>query len=322
MRPTVLHVEDDPYLATFVQTAFRRLGFGGTLIRAETVRTGLAAARRCHQDGIGPDLVLVDLQLPDGTGLDLVRQVRSSPYLSSTPVIVLSGQEDPETVGLAYALGANCFVSKNSKDNSILESLELLYDFWLKEALLPGPGATPRGVVEVAIKLRHRAAEIYGQLAHHFVAEPAIARFWLNLFLHEENFANLLTFFSGQWDDRELPPDLLGRLRDSQERRRVNLEQVHARLDEDPFPTNREALLLVAKMTKHYDASGVSESLATLFAKGPVMAQAIADLLARHWIALAERFEQEQDCPDLLRTAGDLRRRLESIAKHNPPPSG
>jgi len=84
MRPTVLHVEDDPYVAAFVQTAFRRLGFGGTLIRAESVRDGLAAAQKCHRDEIGPDLVLVDLQLADGTGLDLVRQVRSSPYLIGT----------------------------------------------------------------------------------------------------------------------------------------------------------------------------------------------------------------------------------------------
>ncbi len=108
MKITILHVEDDPSLAKLVRVAFQSLGFHGNMLTADRVENALAllAERARHHQPV--DLILSDMQLPDGTGLDVVREVRADPYWHLTPVLVLSGEIAPGVVNEAYALGANC----------------------------------------------------------------------------------------------------------------------------------------------------------------------------------------------------------------------
>jgi two-component system response regulator RegX3 len=101
-RRRILLVEDESSISEPLAAALGREGFVPTV--AETVADGL---QRFRSDR--PDLVLLDVMLPDGDGKDLLRQIRAE---SRTPVVMLTarGQETDKVVGLE--LGADDYVVK------------------------------------------------------------------------------------------------------------------------------------------------------------------------------------------------------------------
>jgi DNA-binding response OmpR family regulator len=99
----VLVVDDEgDFLATY-ERLLRRHGF--LVIVAATRADGVAAVVRER-----PDLVISDLRLPDGSGLDVVRAARSMPEPPS--VIVVTGYPSAETRQAALAAGATIFLAK------------------------------------------------------------------------------------------------------------------------------------------------------------------------------------------------------------------
>ena len=101
-KRTILLVEDEESITTPLAEALERDGFRAEV--AHTVADGLAKGR-----AVRPDLVLLDIGLPDGSGLDVCRELRAS---SSVPIIILSarGEEADRVVGLE--LGADDYVVK------------------------------------------------------------------------------------------------------------------------------------------------------------------------------------------------------------------
>lgn len=101
-QPVALIVEDEPNIRRFVRLALE--GEGWSVHDATTVKQGLidAGTRR-------PDLVVLDLGLPDGDGLDFLRDLRG---WSSVPVIVLSARGAEEDKIAALDSGADDYLSK------------------------------------------------------------------------------------------------------------------------------------------------------------------------------------------------------------------
>ncbi|WP_420224668.1 two-component system response regulator KdpE [Pigmentiphaga litoralis] len=100
--PTAIVIEDEPQIRRFVRAALE--GEGWSVVEADTVRRGLIdiGTRR-------PDLVIVDLGLPDGDGAELIRDVRN---WSSVPVIVLSARADETDKVKALDAGADDYLVK------------------------------------------------------------------------------------------------------------------------------------------------------------------------------------------------------------------
>ncbi|HEX7796234.1 MAG TPA: response regulator, partial [Vicinamibacterales bacterium] len=117
---TVLHVEDDELLAEAVRAAFEAFGFRGTYLAAHSVQE----AKLLLTTPAGPtvNLILSDMNLPDGTGLDVVRTVRSNPSRASVPIVILSGDTDPRAVDQSYVLGANAYIGKSERGRSLGET--------------------------------------------------------------------------------------------------------------------------------------------------------------------------------------------------------
>ncbi len=99
---TVLIVEDEKEIRRFLRTALE--GESLRVYDADTLQRGLieAATRK-------PDLVILDLGLPDGDGIDFIRDFRQ---WSQTPVIVLSARSDEEAKIAALDAGADDYLSK------------------------------------------------------------------------------------------------------------------------------------------------------------------------------------------------------------------
>jgi two-component system invasion response regulator UvrY len=112
----VLLVEDHPIV---------RAGVGRLLqerpqmqvIEAETAAAGLAAV-----GAQAPELVILDLNLPDARGLDVLKEIKGQ---SNSPrVIIFSMYEEPAFISAAMEAGAAAYVSKNDDPDALLEALD------------------------------------------------------------------------------------------------------------------------------------------------------------------------------------------------------
>jgi two-component system, OmpR family, KDP operon response regulator KdpE len=130
----VLVIDDDPHVRRFLRTALT--GHGHVVHEAGTVADGLAAVAR-HQ----PAVILLDLGLPDGDGLAVVRAVRPD---SSVPVIVLSarGQEGDKVAALDA--GADDYLTKPFGTGELMARIRVA----LRRAGAV-PGASAPDVIEV-----------------------------------------------------------------------------------------------------------------------------------------------------------------------------
>ena len=84
-----------------------------------------------------PDLILLDLNMPDLNGFEFLRIVKKDPRFIQIPVIVLSGTEDPENINECYQLGANCFIQKPNDITKFKQVVAVINEFWLGIATLP-----------------------------------------------------------------------------------------------------------------------------------------------------------------------------------------
>jgi two-component system phosphate regulon response regulator PhoB len=106
MAPVVLIIEDEPDLAANLEYNFTQAGYTPRL--AGTVKEALALAAQSP----APDLVLLDLMLPDGSGVDVCRHLKSTDTSRHIPVVMLTakGEEMDRVVG--FEVGADDYVVK------------------------------------------------------------------------------------------------------------------------------------------------------------------------------------------------------------------
>jgi DNA-binding response OmpR family regulator len=108
--PTILLLEDDPVLGTFLADNLAADGYEPVV--AETLRDGLREVEYRR-----PDLAVVDLALPDGSGLELIERVRAADGVVSRidpglPIVVLSGRASDVDRVRGLERGADDFVAK------------------------------------------------------------------------------------------------------------------------------------------------------------------------------------------------------------------
>jgi two-component system, OmpR family, KDP operon response regulator KdpE len=100
--PTALLIEDEPHIRRFVRAAMEEEGWH--IVECDTLRRGLidAGTRK-------PDLIILDLGLPDGDGIDFIIDVRN---WSSVPIIVLSARTQESEKIRALDTGADDYLTK------------------------------------------------------------------------------------------------------------------------------------------------------------------------------------------------------------------
>jgi PAS domain S-box-containing protein len=102
----VLYVEDEPLNASLVESIVALLP-GRSLHVEPTVKDGIAAVHRLR-----PALILLDVNLPDGSGLDVLAAVRADPAIAGAPVFILSADATEQAASRALELGADRFITK------------------------------------------------------------------------------------------------------------------------------------------------------------------------------------------------------------------
>jgi DNA-binding NarL/FixJ family response regulator len=115
MGTTVLLVDDHELIRQGLARAFERDADMSVVGQAGTVADGVSAWR-----DLQPDVVVTDLQLPDGHGLDVVRAIRSSS--DSTGVVVLTMHAGDDHIFAAMEAGASAFVGKDTRATEVVSA--------------------------------------------------------------------------------------------------------------------------------------------------------------------------------------------------------
>src|SRR5687768_11362386 len=113
--PLVLVVEDEPQMRRFIRSSLTSHGY--RLVECDTGREAIALATSHN-----PDLILLDLGLPDADGLDITREVRT---WSRTPIIVISARGREEDKVIALDAGADDYVTKPFGVNELLARMRV-----------------------------------------------------------------------------------------------------------------------------------------------------------------------------------------------------
>ena len=116
-RPLLLLVDDNPDDVTIALRAIRRAGLS---VDVHTLGDGREALEALNLDGNGPSrrvplapqVIFLDLSMPQVDGFEVLRRLRSAAQTRSIPVVVVSSSERPEDVRRSYALGANSYLVK------------------------------------------------------------------------------------------------------------------------------------------------------------------------------------------------------------------
>jgi CheY-like chemotaxis protein len=114
----VLIVEDDP---DQMALAKQRLSLAGYKIRE--AESGLALREDLRKLG-APDLLLLDVMLPDCSGFDILAELRRNPGLSLLPIIMLTAKSDPADIQIGLGLGADGYVTKPYSKAVLAETIE------------------------------------------------------------------------------------------------------------------------------------------------------------------------------------------------------
>jgi len=104
-RPRILVVDDDPILRNLVQLRLTRQGY--TVYEAFNGEQAIAAFKRSI-----PEIVLMDASMPGMDGFTATASIKALPQAHNTPVIMVSGLEDDESVERAFSAGAAEYITK------------------------------------------------------------------------------------------------------------------------------------------------------------------------------------------------------------------
>ena len=132
MKPEILLVDDNPREAELALLAFREHGYGDAIRTAPGVAEALQVTAATL-----PKLVLLDLDLGEASGLELLERLKSDARTRAVPVVMMTNSRDPRDIAESYRLGANGYVVKPMDFESFKDAARRLCDYWLGLNELP-----------------------------------------------------------------------------------------------------------------------------------------------------------------------------------------
>jgi len=115
-KGTILVVDDNPDIVTITKTILEGKGF-----EVQTAINGLEAFSRLEEKK--PDLIILDVMLPQMDGLEVLRKIKETPDYLSIPVILLTAKVQHEDVLKGYKLGVDYYITKPFNSSQLINGI-------------------------------------------------------------------------------------------------------------------------------------------------------------------------------------------------------
>ncbi len=128
--PPILLVEDNPMDLDLTLRAFSKRNFSNEIIVARDGEEALAWLPRWTAGERMPAVVLLDINLPRASGLEVLRAFRAHELARQIPVVVLTSSRDDRDLKTAYDLGVNSYIEKPVSFNKFIEVAAHIELYW------------------------------------------------------------------------------------------------------------------------------------------------------------------------------------------------
>ena len=118
-KPRVLIVDDDPIALRMIEYIFRRAEY-----EVHLAANGLVALSKVNE--VKPDLIILDVMMPDLSGLEVCERLRAQPASAHLPIIMLSAKDHVEDKVGGFEAGADDYVSKPVDPQELLARAKAL----------------------------------------------------------------------------------------------------------------------------------------------------------------------------------------------------
>ena len=137
----IIMIEDDEGHARLIEKNIRRAGISNDLTHFLDGTSALAHLFKIAEEGdAGPVLVLLDLNLPDMSGTDVLAKIKGDERLHRTPVVILTTTDDKAEIARCYDLGCNVYITQPVNYESFADAIRQL-GFFLSVIKVPDNGA-------------------------------------------------------------------------------------------------------------------------------------------------------------------------------------
>ncbi|KPF47360.1 response regulator [Rhizobium sp. G187] len=113
---TIVMIEDDEGHARLIEKNVRRAGVHNEIVPFTNGTAALDYVLGTDRSGLVSQdrylLILLDLNLPDMSGTDILDQIKSNPHTRKLPVVILTTTDDEREIQRCYDLGANVYITK------------------------------------------------------------------------------------------------------------------------------------------------------------------------------------------------------------------
>lgn len=127
----ILLVEDNEDHALMIKSV---LSGGSQVIH---VTTGALAKNQLHNATANINIILLDINLPDCRGVELLRWIKSDSCTSLLPVVMLTTSGNPKDIVECYAAGASGFITKPVDFSSLKAKMEIFIKYWKLVSVSP-----------------------------------------------------------------------------------------------------------------------------------------------------------------------------------------
>lgn len=127
----VMIVDDEPADVLLLRMALGQAGYACNVTTAGNGAEALEKLRECakaHRPG--PDLILLDLNMPQMSGHEFLQKARQEPGVRLPPVVVVSTSDAERDVSAAYASGASGYLPKPVDIDELFVAVKRIEDYW------------------------------------------------------------------------------------------------------------------------------------------------------------------------------------------------
>ena len=130
--PDIFYVEDDQDFAFLMKYALKEVESKLTINIISEGNEALNFLIQMTEGHQRPRLILLDLNLPGLSGMDILKRIRDMPLMKYTPVILFTTSDNPKDIKASMEFGANAYVIKPIGYTNLITCLRSIYEFWFK----------------------------------------------------------------------------------------------------------------------------------------------------------------------------------------------